>query len=134
MSPLCRTVSQTGLSSLKLTDDTYIGGVDTICRDVSIITYIFLICKNYLCIFCQKTEQTAKKRSTPVDALRNMLAIELVEPLVPAAPLAVLLVGNIKAKEGNIVTGSHILFSNKANDLSLRCHIHLCSNTHIGFC
>ena len=41
MSPLCRTVSQTGLSSFNLTNDTYIGGVDTICPDGIIVSQTF---------------------------------------------------------------------------------------------
>ena len=74
MSPLCRTVSQTGLSSLKLTDDTYIGGVDTICRDGSIITQKLPICKVFFGFNLQKIRKADKKRSTPVGMLRNMFA------------------------------------------------------------
>lgn len=61
MSPLCRTVSQTGLSSLKLTDDTYIGGVDTICRDGSIVTQKLPICKVFLGFNLQKIRKADKK-------------------------------------------------------------------------
>ena len=57
MSPLCRTVSQTDLSSLKLTDDTYIGGVDTICRDGSIVTQKLPICKVFLDLIYKKSER-----------------------------------------------------------------------------
>ena len=43
MSPLCRTVSQTDLSSLKLTYRAYNGGVDEIRQDSSMIPYFYTI-------------------------------------------------------------------------------------------